>query len=143
MPWVLSVHLSKTDEDKRYALHHGRGMSDRGKRFPIRKFLASIPPMVSKGRTSKKRAAPSLIGPKAKKVHLEKPHKKDEKSAAVKRSKPVTLLTNGSDIDSDGGEGSSEEEDVDLMNEDDETTDAPTKDPNGVSDLTLRGGGQD
>jgi len=99
--------------------------------------------MASKARTLKKRAAPSQIGPKAKKVHLEKPHKKDDKSAAVKRRKPVTLLTNGSDIDSDGGEGSSEEEDVDLMNQDDEATDAPTKDPNGMSDLTLQGGGQD
>lgn len=89
-----------------------------------------------KGRTSKKRAAPSQIGPKAKKVHLEKPHKKDEKSVAVKRSKPVTLLrTNGSDADSDGGEGSSEEEDIESTNEDDEMTDAPAKDPNGVCQI--------
>lgn len=95
-------------------------------------FLPPFRPMAPGGRASKKRAAPLQIGPKAKKVHLEKPHKKDEKSPAVKRSKPVTLpQTNDSDVDSDGGEGSSEE-DVEIANEDSEMTDVPTKDPNGV-----------
>ena len=89
--------------------------------------------MVAGGKTSKKRAAPSQIGPKSKKVHSEKPPTKDEKPSAVKRSRPVTLpQTQGSDTSSDEkAEHSSEEEDAGSVGEDEEMLDIPPKDPNG------------
>ena len=88
--------------------------------------------MVSGGRTPKKRAAPSQIGPRAKKFHSEKPFSKDEKPGGVKRSKPVTILqTEGSDIGSDEGGGLSEEEDEELADVDKEMVDIPKRDPNG------------
>lgn len=107
--------------------------SDRGKHFPIRKFPHLFSPMTSGGRISKKRAAPSQIGPKSKRIHSEKPHTKDGKPGAVKRSKPVTVLrTQDSDISSDEeGEDSSEGENAELADEDEEMLDIPTKDPNG------------
>jgi hypothetical protein len=111
----------------------GKGMSDRGKYVPIQKFPHLVCSMTSAGRPSKKRAAPSQIGPKSKRVHSEKPRKKDEKPDAVKRSKPVTLLrTQDSDISSDGeGEGSSEEENAELADDGEEKLDVQVKDPNG------------
>ena len=88
--------------------------------------------MTSGGRTSKKRAAPSQIGPRPKKALSEKPRARDEKPAAVKRGKPVTLLgTLDSDTGSDEGEDPSEEGDAESTDEDEEMLDAPTKDPNG------------
>ena len=92
--------------------------------------------MAAGSKTSKKRAAPSQIGPKSKKIHSEKPPTKDEKPNAVKRGRPVTLpQTHGSDTSSDEeAENSSEderEEDAKLMSEDAEVLDVPTKDPNG------------
>lgn len=89
--------------------------------------------MASGGKTSKKRAAPSQIGPKPKRVHSEKPPTKDEKPNPVKRGRPVTLpQTHSSDTSSDEeAENSSEEEDAGLASEDEEMLDIPTKDPNG------------
>jgi len=92
--------------------------------------------MAAGGKTSKKRAAPSQIGLKSKRVHSEKPPTKDEKPNAMKRGRPVTLpRTQGTDTSSDEeaenpseGEG---EEDAELASEDEEMVDAPTKDPNG------------
>ena len=92
--------------------------------------------MTSDGRITKKRTAPSQIGPRPKKTHSERSHTKDEKLDAVKRNKPVTLRrTHDSDISSDEGEDSSseeEKEDAELTDEDEEMLDVPTKDPNGV-----------
>ena len=89
--------------------------------------------MAAGSKTSKKRAAPSQIGPKSKKVHSEKPLTKDEKPNAVKRGRPVTLpKPHSSETGSDEeAENSSEEEDAELSNEDEEMLDVPTKDPNG------------
>lgn len=85
--------------------------------------------MTAGGKTSKKRAAPSQIGPKPKKIHSEKPPAKDEKPRVVKRSRPVTLpQTHDSDASSDEEVESSSGEDAD---EDEEMPDVPTKDPNG------------
>ena len=77
---------------------------------------------------SKKRPAPSQIGPKPKKTHFEKPPAKDEKPRVFKRDRPVTVLqTQDSDTSSDGtAETLSEEED-----EDEEMLDVPAKDPTG------------
>jgi len=104
--------------------------------FPDSKFSFLIfHSMAAGGKTSKKRAAPSQIGPKLKKVHSEKPPTKDEKPNAVKRGRPVTLpQTHGFEASSDEeAENSSEEgeEDAELVNEDEEMLDVPTKDPNG------------
>jgi len=95
--------------------------------------------MAAGGKTSKKRAAPSQIGPKTKKIHSEKPPTKDEKPNAVKRGRPVTLpQTHSSDTSSDEeAENSSEGEDAEPADEDEEMPDVPTKDPNGVSDLCV------
>lgn len=52
---------------------------------------------------SKKRPAPSQIGPKPKKAHLEKPPTKDEKPRVFKRDRPVTVpQTQDSDTSSEG-----------------------------------------
>jgi hypothetical protein len=106
------------------------------------KFLPSaFHPMAAGAKTSKKRAAPSQIGPRSKKIHSEKPATKDEKPSVVKRSRPVTLpQTHGSDTSSDeGGENSSEEDDGELEDEDEKMPDAPTKDPNGRCRFNILG----
>jgi pumilio family protein 6 len=108
--------------------------SNREKCFPIRKFPPpAFRSMAAGGRTSKKRVAPSQIGPKSKKVHSEKPQTKDAKPSVVKRGRPVTLpQTHHSDASSDEeGEDSSEEGDAEPADEDEEMLDLPTKDPNG------------
>ena len=89
--------------------------------------------MAAGGKTSKKRAAPSQIGPKSKKIHSEKPPTKDEKPSAVKRGRPVTLpQTHGSDASSDEEAENSSEEGADLADGDEEMLDVPAKDPNGM-----------
>jgi hypothetical protein len=60
-------------------------------------FLPTFRSMPAGGKTSKKRAAPSQIGPKPKKI---KPSIKDEKPSVVKRGRPVTQ-THDSDTSSD------------------------------------------
>ena len=89
--------------------------------------------MAAGGRSSKKRVAPSQIGPEPKKVHSEKPPTKDEKSRTVKRGRPVTLpQTLDSDTSSDEeAESLSEDVDVELSDGDEEMIDVPAKDPNG------------
>lgn len=93
--------------------------------------------MAASQKTSKKRAAPSQAGPKAKKVHVEdKPDKK--------RSRPITqpLATEDAASDSDGPSDdvddvvSEAEEDVADAGEDamevESKHDQRPKDPNGV-----------
>ena len=114
----------------------GMRTSDRGKYFPIRKFSSTtFRPMTSGGRLSKKRAAPSLIGPKPKKVHSEGRPTKDKKLDVVKRGRPVTLpQTLDSDTSSDEESRTLSEEDAKMTDEDEEmgeTPDLPAKDPNG------------
>jgi len=89
--------------------------------------------MPAGGKTSKKRAAPSQIGPKPKRIHSEGPLTKDEKSSVVRRSRPVTLpQTHDSDASSDEKvENFSEEEDARSADENEEMSDVPVKDPNG------------
>jgi len=82
--------------------------------------------MPAGGKTSKKRAAPSQIGPKPKRIHSEGPLIKDKKPSVVKRSRPVTLpQTHDSDTSSDEKvENFSEEEDEKML-------DVSAKGPNG------------
>jgi len=89
--------------------------------------------MAAGSKAPKKRAAPSQIGPKPKKIHFEKPPTKDERPGAVKRGRPVTLpQTHDSDTSSDEEvENLSEGEDVEFADEDEQMLDAPVKDPNG------------
>jgi len=102
--------------------------------------------MTAGDKTSKKRAAPSQIGPKPKKAHSEKlPTTKDEKPSAAKRGRPVTVSqTHNSDTSSDEEvDNSSEEEDAEPTDEDEEMLGVQTKDPNGecqvsVSELRVR-----
>jgi hypothetical protein len=88
--------------------------------------------MTSSSKTSKKRAAPSQIGPRSKKTLSEKPHTRDEKSGAAKRTKPVTLVgTHDSEGSSPSSELMSEVGDVESTEGDEEMVDVPMKDPNG------------
>jgi len=102
--------------------------------FPDSKISSSIfRPMTAGGKTFKKRAAPSQIGPESKKkIHSEKPSIKDEKPSVVKRGRPVTLpKTHDSDTGSDEEVEISSEEDAKIVDEDEQMPDVPTKDPNG------------
>lgn len=87
--------------------------------------------MATGGRTSKKRVAPSQIGPKAKKIHSEKPPTKNEKPGTVKRGRPVTLPHTNLDTSSDEeAEDLLEEVNAVSVDEDEEMLDVSTKDPN-------------
>lgn len=104
----------------------------------VSRFKNSSPtfrPMTAGGKPSKKRAAPSQIGPKSKKkIHPETPPKKDERPSVVKRGRPVTLpQTHDSDTSSDeeAENLSGEDEGAESVDEDEEMPDASTKDPNG------------
>ena len=88
-------------------------------------------PMLARGKTSKKRAAPSQIGPEPKKIHSER----DEKPSVVKRGRPVTLPQTHESSDTVGSDQEvdnfPEEEDAKLSDEDKKMLDIPTKSPNG------------
>jgi len=87
--------------------------------------------MPAGGKTSKKRAAPSQIGPKPKRVHSEGPLIKDKKPSVLKRGRPVTLpQTHDSDTSSDEKVENFSEEDVRSADED-EMLDVSAKGPNG------------
>lgn len=88
--------------------------------------------MPAGGKTSKKRAAPSQIGPKPKRIHSEGPLIKDKKPSVVKRGRPVTLpQTHDSDTSSDEKVENFSEEDAGSVDEDEEMLDVSAKDPNG------------
>ena len=88
--------------------------------------------MPAGGKASKKRAAPSQIGPKPKRIHSEGPLIKDKKPSVVKRGRPVTLpQTHDSDTSSDEKVENFSEEDAGLADEGEEMVDVPTKGPNG------------
>lgn len=90
-------------------------------------------PMTAGGKPSKKRVAPSQIGPKPKKIHSEKSQIKDKKPSVFKRDRPVTLPQVHDSGTSSGGEAGSlsEDGDAELTDEDEGMLGVLTKDPDG------------